>query len=306
MLNKLTSTFPLWAIILSTIAYHYPAFFTDMKPAIIPLLVIIMFGMGMTLTVADFRRVLSKPQIIGLGVAIQYLIMPFAAWLISQLFHLPTELMIGMVLVGSSAGGTASNVICYLARGDVALSISMTLFSTLLAILAMPFLTWLYVGHRVEVPAGEMLLSILKIVLLPVLLGVGLNSLFQARLERFKPVFPAISSLAIINIIAIIVALNQDRLASVGTTIVLAVMLHNLVGLVSGYQLARLFGYPGQVCRTVAIEVGMQNSGLSVALAIKYFTAGAALPGALFSIWHNLSGALLASRWSRQVTEKLK
>lgn len=263
-----------------------------------------MFGMGMTLTLDDFKRVLLKPQVIGLGVLIQYLIMPFSAWGISLLFQLPTELMIGMVLVGSSAGGTASNVICYLAKGDVALSISMTVCSTLLAIVAMPLLTWLYVGQTV--PVQDMLLSILKIVLLPVILGVGLNTLLQARLAKIKPVFPAISSLAIIIIIAIIVALNHGRLTTMGATIILAVMLHNLIGLVSGYQLARLAGYSRQVCRTLAIEVGMQNSGLSVALAIKYFGPAAALPGALFSIWHNLSGALLAGFWTRQRREILE
>lgn len=306
MLNKFTSTFPLWAILLSVIAYLVPDFFTDMKPAIIPLLVIIMFGMGMTLTFDDFKRVLLKPQIIALGVFIQYLIMPLAAWLISLTLSLPVDLMIGMVLVGSSAGGTASNVICYLAKGDVALSISMTLVSTLLAIVAMPLLTWLYVGQTVPVPVENMLLSILKIVLLPVILGVSLNSLFGRQLERYTNLFPFVSTLAIVIIIAIIVALNQGKLASMGGMIVLAVMLHNLLGLVSGYQLARLAGYPARVCRTLAIEVGMQNSGLSVALAVKYFATGAALPGALFSIWHNLSGALLAGFWTRQERRKLK
>lgn len=306
MINKFTATFPLWAILLSTVAYLAPDFFTNMKPAIIPLLVAIMFGMGMTLTIADFKRVLLKPQVIALGVLIQYMFMPLAAWGISLLLNLPTELMIGMVLVGSSAGGTASNVICYLAKGDVALSISMTLCSTLLAIVAMPFLTWLYVGQTVPVPVADMLLSILKIVLLPVILGVSLNTLLQNQLDRIKPVFPAISSLAIIIIIAIIVALNHGKLATMGATIVLAVMLHNLIGLVSGYQLARLAGYPAVVCRTLAIEVGMQNSGLSVALAIKYFAPAAALPGALFSIWHNLTGSLLAGFWTRQARRNLE
>ena len=306
MLSKFTSTFPLWAVLLSIVAYLIPGFFIDMKPAIIPLLTIIMFGMGMTLSFADFKRVLSRPQLIGLGVLIQYLVMPLAAWLISLLLQLPTELLIGMVLVGCSAGGTASNVICYLAKGDVALSISMTLCSTLLAIVAMPFLTWLYVGQAVPVPVLEMLLSILKIVLIPVLLGVSLNSIFRQRLERYAPLFPFISTLAIVIIIAIIVALNHGRLATVGATMVLAVVLHNLIGLVSGYQLARLLGYPAVICRTLAIEVGMQNSGLSVALALKHFSAAAALPGALFSIWHNLSGALLAGVWARQGGQKLE
>lgn len=306
MLNKFTATFPVWAILSAIAAWLSPGFFIGMKPAIIPLLVIIMLGMGMTLTLDDFKRVLLNPRMIGLGVLIQYLVMPLAAWLISLILMLPAELMIGMVLVGSSAGGTASNVICYLARGDVALSISMTLCSTLLAIAAMPFLTWLYVGQTVPVPVFDMLLSILKIVLLPVIAGITLNTLFKNRIGGLLPLFPFISSLAIIIIIAIIVALNHGRLAATGMMIVLAVMLHNLIGLVSGYQLARLAGYPAVICRTLAIEVGMQNSGLSVALAIKYFAPAAALPGALFSIWHNLSGALLAGFWARQENGKLE
>ncbi|MDH5408628.1 MAG: bile acid:sodium symporter family protein [Gammaproteobacteria bacterium] len=300
MIEKFTATFPIWAIILSVIAFLAPEYFIGFKTAIIPLLVIIMFGMGMTLKFEDFKRVLSKPHIIGLGVLAQYLIMPFAAWLIAILLQLPIELMIGMVLVGSSAGGTASNVICYLARGDVALSISMTLCSTLLAIVLMPFLTWLYVGQTVPVPVAGMLYSILKIVLLPVLGGVLINSFLESRLDRIKPLFPFVSSLAIIVIIAIIVALNRDRLTSIGATLVIAVMLHNIIGLLSGYQLARLARQPVGICRTMAIEVGMQNSGLSVALAIKYFAPAAALPAALFSIWHNISGSLLASYWARQ------
>jgi len=305
MIQKFTATFPVWAILLSVMAFYLPDHFISMKPAIIPLLVVIMFGMGMTLSFADFKRTLLRPHVIALGILVQYMIMPLAAWLISILLALPTELMIGMVLVGSSAGGTASNVICYLAKGDVALSISMTLCSTLLAILLMPFLTWLYVGQTVPVPVEGMLLSILKIVLLPVFCGVVLNSLLHQQLDKVKPLFPLASSLAIIIIIAIIVALNSNKLATMGMTIVLAVMLHNLIGLVSGYQLARLAGLPVAVCRTVAIEVGMQNSGLSVALAIKYFATAAALPGALFSIWHNISGALLAGYWTRQKQSQL-
>lgn len=271
-----------------------------LRPGIIPLLVVIMFGMGMTLTIADFKQVLSQPKIIGLGISLQYMVMPLVAWLVSMLLNLPTELMVGMVLVGSSAGGTASNVICYLARGNVALSITLTLCSTLLAVVAMPALTWLYVGQTVSVPAADMLLSILKIVLIPVLLGVTLNSFFQQRLAPFTPIFPLISSLAIILIIAIIVALNKDRIATTGLTIMLAIILHNLIGLLCGYSISRRLGYDQVISRTLAIEVGMQNSGLSVALALKYFSATAALPGALFSIWHNLSGSLLAAWWTRQ------
>ncbi|MDH5182115.1 MAG: bile acid:sodium symporter family protein, partial [Gammaproteobacteria bacterium] len=235
-----------------------------------------------------------------LGVALHYLIMPPAAWLISRLFNLPVELMVGMVLVGSSAGGTASNVICYLAKGNVALSITLTLTSTLLAVFAMPALTWLYAGQSVPVPALAMLFSILKIVLIPVLLGVIVNSLFRQRLAKVVALFPFISSLAIIMIIAIIVALNNNTIATMGMVIMWAVILHNLTGLFAGYMIARKLGHDAVISRTLAIEVGMQNSGLSVALATKYFTASAALPGALFSVWHNISGSVLAAWWARQ------
>ena len=292
--------FPLWAILLSVIAYFFPTIFTPLKPGIVPLLMVIMFGMGITLTLGDFLRVLRQPSILLLGVVLQYSIMPLAALLVASVLGLPTALLVGMVLVGSSPGGTASNVICYLARGNVALSVSLTLLSTLLAFALTPALTWLYVGHAVPVPVWDMLYSVLKIVVIPVLLGALINTLLGNRLQRWLPFFPLLSVLAIIIIIAIIVALNQSRLATVGYAITIAVILHNLVGLLAGYWIPRLLGKDAITCRTLAIEVGMQNSGLSVALAIKYFSTMAALPGALFSIWHNISGSLLASFWRKR------
>ena len=292
--------FPLWAILLSAIAYFFPALFTPLKPGIVPLLMVIMFGMGITLTLGDFLRVLRQPGILLLGVALQYGIMPFAALLVASLLELPTALLVGMVLLGSSPGGTASNVICYLARGNVALSVTLTLLSTLLAFALTPALTWLYVGHAVPVPVWDMLYSVLKIVVIPVLLGAVINTLLGNRLRRWLPFFPLLSVLAIIVIIAIIVALNQPRLATIGYAITIAVILHNLIGLLAGYWIPRLLGKDAITCRTLAIEVGMQNSGLSVALAIQYFSSLAALPGALFSIWHNISGSLLASYWRRR------
>jgi BASS family bile acid:Na+ symporter len=299
-MQRFMQFFPLWAILLSTIAYFFPALFTPLKPGIVPLLMVIMFGMGITLTLNDFLRVLRQPGILLLGVALQYSIMPLAALLVARLLDLPTALLVGMVLLGSSPGGTASNVICYLARGNVALSVTLTLVSTLLAFILTPALTWLYVGHAVSVPVRDMLYSVLKIVVIPVLLGAAINTLVGNRLRRWLPFFPLLSVLAIIVIIAIIVAINQPRLAAVGYAITLAVVLHNLIGLLAGYWIPRLLGKDAVTSRTLAIEVGMQNSGLSVALAIKYFSSLAALPGALFSIWHNISGVLLASYWRRR------
>jgi len=294
--------FPVWALLLSAIALWQPTLFTPLKSGIIPLLMIIMFGMGMTLTLRDFVRVWEQPAVIGLGVLLQFLLMPLAAWLIGQGLQLETALLIGMLLVGASPGGTASNVICYLARGNVALSVSLTLCSTLLATFFTPLLTWIYVGHEVPVPVVDMLLNVLRIIALPVLVGTAFNTLLRGRLHGIQGIFPLISVIAIVLIIAIIVALNRERLLDVGLTLLIAVVLHNSAGLIGGYTIARLFKYDQVTARTLAIEVGMQNSGLAVALALKYFPSlGAltALPGALFSIWHNLSGSVLAAWWSR-------
>ncbi|MEW8645107.1 MAG: bile acid:sodium symporter family protein [Candidatus Thiodiazotropha endolucinida] len=300
MITYITRLFPIWALLFSLIAYAEPDLFVDMKPAIVPLLGVVMFGMGMTLTWKNFTDILKKPVVIGFGVFMQYLVMPFAAWLIAVVSGLPPYLMAGLVLVGACPGGTASNVVCFLARGDVALSITLTTASTLLAIIATPILTWLYVGQKVPVPVASMLWSIFKIVLLPVTLGVLVNTLFGRKLGAFKHIFPLLSVLAIVVIIAIIVSLNRSNLANMGMAIALAVIMHNLLGLMGGYWLPKLLGWDERVCRTLAIEVGMQNSGLGVALAVKYFSVAAALPGALFSIWHNLTGSMLAGYWSRR------
>lgn len=301
----LTRLFPLWALLFSLLAFFVPAAFVPLKTYIIPLLMVIMFGMGMTLVPSDFKRVFLNPGVIGIGVLLQYLLMPAAAFLISVMLNLPEMLLVGMVLVGSVPGGTASNVICFLAGADVALSISMTTISTILAVFATPLLTWLYIGETVPVPMSEMMLSILKIVIMPVLVGVLINGWFQKKLQRIEEIFPFISMVAIILIIAAVVALNQERMLTVGAFIVAAIVLHNAVGILSGYWIAQWMGYSQKVSRTIAIEVGMQNSGLGVALAVKYFSAAAALPGALFSIWHNLSGSLLAGYWQSQPDEKL-
>lgn len=225
--------------------------------------------------------------------------MPFYAWGISTLMTLPPMLLAGMILLGCSPGGTASNVITYLAKGDLALSITLTSISTLIAVVATPYLTLFYVGQTVPVDAAAMLFSIVKIVILPVFFGLLINVLFGEKLFAAKDVFPLISVIAIVLIIAIVVALNASKLAEIGFVLVGAVVLHNILGLISGYGVARLLGYDEKICRTLSIEVGMQNSGLAVALASKYFAPSAALPGAFFSIWHNISGSILASIWSR-------
>lgn len=297
MILWLTRLFPLWAIILSSLAFFFPHVFSVFKSAIIPLLTVVMFGMGMTLTWRNFKDAIKSPKIILVGILLQYLVMPLSAFLISLSLGMSHEYTAGMVLVGSSAGGTASNVICYLARGNVALSITLTMTSTLIAVIATPAFSFIYLNQIVDVPFWDMLLSILQIVVVPVLAGTTLNNFLGHRLNKIKPVFPFVSTLAIVIIISIIVGLNQPKLKDVGIMVISSVILHNSCGLFCGYWIARLLGYDEKTCRTLSIEVGMQNSGLSVALAVKYFSLSAAIPGAIFSIWHNLSGSLLAAYW---------
>ncbi len=300
MLERFNFLFPLWAVLLSIIAYLAPQIFISLKSSIIYLLAIVMLGMGITLKPADFSQLIYLKSIIVVGLILQYSIMPLVAWLISKSFSLSIPLLTGMVLVGACPGGTASNVICYLARGNVALSIALTSISTLLAVVATPILTWIYLGHSIDVPVFNMMSTVLKVIVLPVSLGVLINYSFGQRLALIIRIFPSISVLAICIIIAIIIANNQPKLHAIVSIVMIAVILHNLMGLVIGYIFSYWLGYNEKIRKTIAIEVGMQNSGLAVALATEYFKPLAALPGAVFSIWHNLSGSLLAAIWSKQ------
>ena len=295
----LTRLFPLWAILVSLLAWLQPQLFNSYHSWIVPLLSVVMFGMGLTLHFSDFSYVLQTPKLVLAGITLQYTIMPLSAVMLASLLGLDPMLSAGMILVGTCPGGTASNVICYLARGNVALSITLTAVSTLLAVFLTPALTLELVHTSIEVPAWEMLQSILYMVVIPVSAGILLNHIAGKRLKPVMVVFPLVSVIAIVFIIAIIVSLNAGDFYQIGPAVMLAVMLHNAAGLLLGYFTSRLLGYGTTDSRTLAIEVGMQNSGLAVALAFKYFTASAALPGAIFSIWHNLSGSVLAGFWSR-------
>jgi len=299
MIARITALFPLWAVIACIVAYLVPEPLAGLGWTIVPLLAVIMFGMGLTLRIGDFRRVAGRPLVVTLGTALQFIVMPLAAYLIGKGLGLEPLLLAGFVLLGASPGGIASNVICYLARGDVALSVTLTTVSTLLAAFLTPALTWLYVGREVDVAVWSMLLSVVKIVVAPVALGVAINSLAARWVRPVAHVFPLFSVAAIVLAIAVIVALTADRIPEIGAVIVIGVVLHNLTGLAAGYWGAALFGQDAKVRRTIAIEVGMQNSGLAVALATQFFSATAALPGAVFSIWHNLSGSALAGWWSK-------
>ena len=299
MVTKITRLFPLLALFGAVIAYLQPGYFSGLKDMIVVLLMIIMLAMGLTLNIDDFSRALSQKKAVFTGLILQFSVMPLSAFLLSHWLELSPELTIGMVLVGSVAGGTASNVICYLAKGDVALSITMTALSTLAGVLVTPLLIQLLLGEMIDIPVASMLISLCKIVLIPVVTGVMMNHFFKAQVAMITPVLPLISVLAIVLAITIIVALNAHQFAHVSAIILLAVFLHNALGLSLGYFCCRLLGFNPTVCKTIAIEVGLQNSGLATALSIQFFSPMSAIPSAIFSIWHNLSGAILAGYWAK-------
>ena len=299
MLHRFNLLFPVWAILLSIIAYFLPTYFIPLKPSIIYLLALVMLGMGITLNIDDFKKILSLKTVVFIGLILQFTIMPFSAWLISIGLGFSLPLLTGMILVGTCPGGTASNVICYLAKGNVALSLALTSCSTLLAVVATPWLTWLYLGESVDVPVNNMMMTMLTVIIIPVAVGVFINHYMHTKINSVIKIFPSISVLSICLIIAIIIASNQNKLQNLAIIVVTAVVLHNLVGLIAGHTLSKFLGYDHKISKTLAIEVGMQNSGLAVALASQYFQSIAALPGAVFSIWHNLSGSILATIWSK-------
>jgi bile acid:Na+ symporter, BASS family len=298
MLARVTRLFPLWAVLASLAAYFSPASVSPIAPHVTTLLTIIMLAMGVTLSLADFKRVFTRPAPVIAGIVLHYLVMPLAAWVIAKALHMPPDLTAGMVLVGSVASGTASNVMIYLARGDVALSVTISALSTLVGVFATPLLTRLYVDASIVVDVRGMLMSILQIVALPIVVGLVINHLFGKLVRKLEPVLPLVSMIAILLIIAAVVGGTQKSIASVGLVVMLGVVLHNGIGLLGGYWGGRLLGFDEAVCRTLAIEVGMQNSGLAATLGKLYFSPLAALPGALFSVWHNLSGSLLAGYWA--------
>lgn len=265
------------------------------------LLGVVMFGMGLSLRGRDFALVLRRPRDVAVGVAAQFLCMPLAAWAISRALGLPDEIALGVVLVGACPGGTASNVIAYLAKGDVALSVTMTACSTLLAPFATPAIVLVLAGAAVDVNAFAMFLSIVKIVIAPVVAGVAVNELLPRLAARVRRAMPAFSSVVVAVIVAGVVAASAGGIRGAAGVVALAVVLHNALGMALGWCAGRLFRMDGARRRTLAIEVGMQNSGLAVSLAAAHFATMplAAAPGALFSVWHNLSGALYANYCAR-------
>ena len=301
--NLAVKIFPAGAVLFSLYACIHPVWLNRLGFLIVPLLGAIMLGMGATLSLADFAKAIKKPKAVFIGLILQFLLMPLLACAVGKLLHLPYEQYLGLVMVGCVAGGTASNVIAYLAGGDVALSITMTACSTAAGVFLTPLISTLCLGKTVELPAIEMFKSILVVVALPVSLGLLINHLCRRKNELLNTICPIFSVAAIIFVIGIIVSLNVETLHQCGALVLAAVFLHNGSGMACGYLFSRLLKCDRKTSVTIAIEVGMQNSGLAAALSKQFFGVASALPGAIFSIWHNISGALL-SGFSKKLIEK--
>ena len=290
-------------LLAAVLALVFPDSLRQIRPTVINyLLGVVMFGMGLTLNLQDFKIVFSRPKDVIIGCLAQFTIMPLLAWILARLFSLDEALALGVVLVGCCPGGTASNVITYLAKGDLALSVGMTGVSTLFAPFLTPLLTWALAGKSVNVDVVGMLLSILWVVILPIVVGLIVKGLWPNFTKKATDYLPAFSSIAITMIVAIIISANANKLLAGGSIIVLVVILHNLCGLSLGYLIGRLLGLSEAKKRAISIEVGMQNSGLASSLATIHFAAYplATIPGAIFSVWHNLSGAAVAYLYSNR------
>lgn len=294
-------------IVIAAVALFSPSTLNWIKTSWVnTLLGIVMFGMGLTLKLSDFQIVFTRPRDVIVGCLAQFLCMPLIAFILCKLFQLPTELAVGVILVGTCPGGTSSNVMTYLAKGDVALSVGMTGVSTILAPFLTPLLTLLYAGQRVDVNVQSMFLSIIKVVILPIALGFIVNKLLGQATQQLTKILPLVSVIAIVMIVAAVVSANSERILTSGLLIVGVVICHNLCGYAAGYSVGKALKLPTPKCNTLAIEVGMQNSGLATSLAATHFAAMplATIPGAVFSVWHNISGSIVANIMALRVDKE--
>ena len=275
--DKITQNIGLIIVIFSVVAYFVPDYFSWMTNYTTIFLALAMFGMGTSIDSDSFKKILKNPRDIFIGALAQFTIMPLLAWILAVGFDVNKDIALGIILVGSCPGGTASNVITHIAGGNVSMSVSMTILSTLLAPIVTPFLVYLLAGRWVEVSILAMFKSVVTVVLIPVLMGI--------------------SSLAIILIISGIIGANAEKIAKSGLIVLLIVMIHNALGLLLGLGVSKLFKMDYDKQTALSIEVGMQNSGLAIQLATANFALNplATLPGAIFSIWHNISGSIFAS-----------
>ena len=293
-----SKTFALWVLLFAFLAFVSPEAFLEIRGYIPYLLGIVMFGMGITLTFNDFSEVVKHPKSVIVGVVGQFVIMPAIAFALAKLFVLPTDLAIGVILVGACPGGTSSNVMTYLAKGNTALSVACTTISTLLAPLLTPIIFYVLASQWIDIDASAMFASVLKMVLFPIFLGLVIRALFKKQMAQISQTMPLVSVIAIVLILAAVVAGSKDKIIDSGLLIFGVVVLHNCLGYLVGFIAAKALRLNNYDSKAIAIEVGMQNSGLGAALATAPFNPIAAVPSAVFSFWHNVSGPILANYFS--------
>ena len=293
-----SKTFALWVLLFAFLAFVSPEAFLEIRGYIPYLLGIVMFGMGITLTFNDFSEVVKHPKSVIVGVVGQFVIMPAIAFALAKLFALPTDLAIGVILVGACPGGTSSNVMTYLAKGNTALSVACTTISTLLAPLLTPVIFYVLASQWIDIDASAMFASVLKMVLFPIFLGLIIRALLKKQMAQISQTMPLVSVIAIVLILAAVVAGSKDKIIDSGLLIFGVVVLHNCLGYFVGFLAAKALRLNNYDSKAIAIEVGMQNSGLGAALATAHFNPIAAVPSAVFSFWHNVSGPILANYFS--------
>jgi BASS family bile acid:Na+ symporter len=304
--NFAGKTFTFWVIIVALLAYMLPGDFKWIGKYTVPLLGIVMFGMGLTLSSADFKEVFRRPKEVAIGVVGHFIIMPLLAFLLSIGLHLPKEVAVGVILVGCCPSGTSSNVMVFLGRGNVALAVSIASVSTILAPIFTPLLILLLASKWVHVSVVSLFISIVQVIIVPLILGFLIKRFFGKQAAAGSKAMPLVSVIAIVLIVSGVVAGSQAQIAKTGLLIFAVVVLHNLLGYCLGFFFSRLFGMDIAKQKAVALEVGMQNSGLGVAIASASFSPLAAVPSAIFSVWHNISGSILAFIFSKIGNEKGK
>lgn len=306
MLHKLTLLFPLWMILAGAVALSWTEWLIllNQGSVVVLILAFVMLCMGLTLTFDDFRRISRMPKVVAIGFVAQYSIMPLLAWAIADTLDLPPHFAVGLILVGCCPGGTASNLVAYIAKADVALSVVMTVCSTLAAVILTPVLTQLYASALVPVDTWMLFKQTLQVVILPVVLGILLNRWVPRLVQYVMPVAPLLSVVGVCVICAIVFAAHAESILKYGIELILATALLHGGGFLIGYHFARFFGYHSQSARTISIEVGMQNSGLAIVLAKQAFPMLPMAPvaSAVSVVMHSLMGSLLAVLWRTQNT----
>jgi BASS family bile acid:Na+ symporter len=303
ILSYYTKFFAIWVILFAVVAYFFPEPFVALKDYNNHFFALTMFGIGAVLQLEDFKRIAKKPIIVLIGTCAQFTIMPIGAFILAKVFNFPPEIAVGLILTGSAPGAMSSNVMSYIAKADVAYSVSLTTVSTLLCPLLTPGLTYLLARSQLEVHFLDMVLNVIYMVILPLFVGFGVRHFFKEKLAKLLPVFPAISVTFIIFICSLVIALNRDYLPKVTGLILTAVIILNVFGMLAGFEVGVIFRMNKNRKRTLSIEIGMQNAGLGTALALAHFGEKAAIPAAIFVFICIITASVMAEIWQKTASE---